>query len=303
MEIQVGKKYASKAFGKIVTVKAMTEFYLTFSGEHDDIEGLVDTKMKKTTFEQKFDELVEHSDLDVLSKDAVPGKSTDEITTELVGNGPEVCPNYKSVFPDIQGTATGRISSQTPAFSECNTPKSGEFRISQMDLEDQSFTDKVDLDGEQTVWDSEPNVVRFRYNGLKCLIMRHPEMRMLCGYIRLPEGSIKRKVRNYGQVLRKPIKGAMFSILRKARRAKGYAAVEMDFDVHGGITFSGRPWHYMAGNSKTALWVGFDCAHFGDVVPAMLRSTLYDESVYRDISYVTQQLKHLADQIIKQNKK
>jgi len=40
-------------------------------------------------------------------------------------------------------------------------------------------------------------------------------------------------------------------------------------------------------------WVGFDCAHLGDVIPGL---GLQDDGVYRDESYVRAELENLARQ-------
>lgn len=60
-------------------------------------------------------------------------------------------------------------------------------------------------------------------------------------------------------------------------------------EVHGGLTYSGE----MPDSDK--WWFGFDCAHYGDHVPFC---SLVGREVYRDMRYVTEELKSLVDQII-----
>jgi hypothetical protein len=108
----------------------------------------------------------------------------------------------------------------------------------------------------------------------------------------------------------------------------------MDLDVHGGITYSGHCQgdicHKPApGESDEVWWIGFDCAHFFDVLPLMEAATkmlsqaeetplffsavkmLFQAeetplffsavkqslSVYRDTAYVKKEVESLADQL------
>ena len=50
------------------------------------------------------------------------------------------------------------------------------------------------------------------------------------------------------------------------------------------------------------MWVGFDCAHFGDLTPALdeylgERQITREVRIYRDINYVTEHVRSLARQI------
>lgn len=54
-----------------------------------------------------------------------------------------------------------------------------------------------------------------------------------------------------------------------------------DLDVHGGITY------------ETNNKIGFDCGHYGDFSPY---GSNYSESEYRNVEYVTNELKSLAEQ-------
>jgi hypothetical protein len=61
-------------------------------------------------------------------------------------------------------------------------------------------------------------------------------------------------------------------------------------DVHGGLTFAGRPIGIEAGH-----WFGFDCSHSGDLVPGANFLPLGD--VWRDEMYVEQNCSDLAHQL------
>lgn len=129
-------------------------------------------------------------------------------------------------------------------------------------------------------WDSEPDKVQWpdAATGLPCLIVRGP-CGNLCGYVGVPPG---------------------------------HPLYERDCDdcpvmAHGGLTFSdrcqsGRPedrgvCHRPApGESDDVWWLGFDCAHWGDLVPSYPNVGMPDE-LYRDIGYVTDQCRSLAAQL------
>jgi hypothetical protein len=82
---------------------------------------------------------------------------------------------------------------------------------------------------------------------------------------------------------------------------------DLDVNVHGGITYgapcqsNGGPICHVpaAGEPETVWWLGFDCAHWGDIVPTLRR---YDrpgddgDEVYRSLGYVQEQTRALADQ-------
>ena len=154
-------------------------------------------------------------------------------------------------------------------------------------------------------WNDEPNKVQWvsRSTNLDCLIVRGP-MGALCGYVGVPKGH-----RLYGL---------------------DYDVEPMtDLDVHGGLTYAASCQQADAdgichvpqpGRPADVWWFGFDCGHYMDVVPGMLKydnplagaivdlsNTLEHvltpperrESVatYRDIDYVKGQCTTLAKQI------
>jgi len=66
--------------------------------------------------------------------------------------------------------------------------------------------------------------------------------------------------------------------------------------VHGGLTFSG---FFEADNSinqyLNVWWLGFDCAHVGDLIPGVTYTRTGD--VYRNIDFVKDECKSLARQL------
>jgi hypothetical protein len=79
----------------------------------------------------------------------------------------------------------------------------------------------------------------------------------------------------------------------------------IDAPVHGGLTYadkcSGEICHVAKpGEPDDVWWLGFDCAHSGDLCPGTRASLLqcgvdaFGYEVYRDISYVTAETQRLA---------
>lgn len=118
-------------------------------------------------------------------------------------------------------------------------------------------------------WESELDRYEFEHAGLKCLILRNPGMKNLCGYVGLPPAHP-----SYG---------------------KGYDDIEAE--VHGGLTFGGGGdgERYPSGY----WWVGFDCGHSGDLSPGYPAFLLLRHSgdVYRDVNYVRHEVCRLAEQL------
>lgn len=126
-------------------------------------------------------------------------------------------------------------------------------------------------------------------HGLQYLIVQHPHSGHLCGYVRLPRTSQLYKVANkkklgykYGKAISK----------KKTTVRRGYDARDIEgLRVHGDITFAGTKPHKFA----RGYWIGFDCAHAGDLCPAPSRSDEF--SVFRTPEFVRQQLALLAAQV------
>lgn len=141
-------------------------------------------------------------------------------------------------------------------------------------------------------WQDEPDKVQWmdEQTGLPCLIVRAPSTGALCGYVGVAHGH--------------------------PAYLADYDSVEAD--VHGGLTFAGPcqkgvpiesgVCHVPAlGEVDDVWWLGFDCAHAFDVMPAMnaLRATIWKDlpplkemrDVYRDIAYVKAEVAALAAQL------
>lgn len=118
----------------------------------------------------------------------------------------------------------------------------------------------------------EGNLKEFVHNGFNCKIVRvHPESTgHLCGYVKIP---ISHKL--YGM---------------------SYDDIEIlyDYEVpsHAGLTFSGSI-------KEEGYWIGFDCAHAGDLLPCShggyFEMSIMHGDVYRDMEFVEARLKELVD--------
>ena len=160
-------------------------------------------------------------------------------------------------------------------------------------------------------WDGEPDKVQWvdEATGLDCLIVRGP-MGALCGYVGVPPEH--------------PFSGVHYNACATEATCEGdwgderhdrHVSPERVLTVHGGITFSdfcvesekgeGHGICHVAepGRPEKVFWFGFDCAHFSDVVPAMLAegvmsyTSLYQHGEYRDVHYVKEQVELLATQL------
>jgi hypothetical protein len=144
-------------------------------------------------------------------------------------------------------------------------------------------------------WQAEPDKKQWtdEATGMPCLIVRS-RLGALCGYVGVPEGHLCFQVDHCVVEDRYP---AMW--------------------VHGGLTFSdfcqegpeeeGICHLVEPGEPDRVWWLGFDCAHGGDLVPKLeanrsehallwgLQREFRDE--YRDLAYVTEQVASLAAQL------
>ena len=143
-------------------------------------------------------------------------------------------------------------------------------------------------------WLNEPDYKRWRdgKTQLQCLILRAGSTGALCGYVRLPRSLAKKMGAN----------GLRLTPGQFGMRAPAYnLPVFRDISVHGGLTYSGGIRTKKRGRER-GVWIGFDCAHFGDLTPTLDeclggRQITREVRTYRDINYVTEQVRYLAQQI------
>ncbi len=137
-------------------------------------------------------------------------------------------------------------------------------------------------------WLNEPDRIEWRFEGIPCLLTRHPSLGHLCGYIGMTEDH--------------PWFGMNYNDLEE----------KYDVRVHGGVTYSepcmGHICHVpREGESDHVFWQGFDCGHCDDLSPGsrkMLRGLrpeldqFMEHEVYRDVDYVKAQIELFALQAL-----
>lgn len=136
-------------------------------------------------------------------------------------------------------------------------------------------------------WVDEPDKAQWvdQVTGLTCLIVRHPHLGSLCGYVGVKAGH---------PAFERPKSELFLSV----HGGVSYAAFCDEDEPFGalGICHSPAP-----GDTDRVWWIGFDCGHAGDLHPAMLVEgsrirTLMEEMgwVYRDYAFVREQCAKLA---------
>lgn len=154
-------------------------------------------------------------------------------------------------------------------------------------------------------WQDEPDKIQWTdaETGLPCLVKRHSSLGHLCGYVGVSEGH--------------PAFEKDYDDVRVAGGSEdGWP------DVHGGLTYAA---HCEEGDEAMAIchipepgqpdhvwWLGFDCAHSGDLSPAMAardRARFEEtgdplwaplaghEEKYRTVDYVRRECASLARQL------
>jgi hypothetical protein len=103
-----------------------------------------------------------------------------------------------------------------------------------------------------------------------CVIKRSATTGALCGYVGLPEGHVFYKGPHWGRLC-----SAIYA--------------------HGGITFIGSNICRPSGEALTGRYIGFDCAHDGDLCPK--RDEL--NGIYRDYAFVKHEVESVARQLAK----
>lgn len=144
-------------------------------------------------------------------------------------------------------------------------------------------------------WQDEPDKMQFtdEETGLPCLIVRN-NGGALCGYVGVSEDH--------------PWHGLDYNSCPSVCGEDwcGHSPGSR-IEVHGGLTFSdkcadtGDPSKHIChlpdeGEPDSVWWLGFDCAHLGDVSPAY-DSMFNAEGSYKDVAYVKSEIRSLARQL------
>lgn len=157
-------------------------------------------------------------------------------------------------------------------------------------------------------WLSEPNREQFPHNGYACVILRGP-VGALCGYVGvLPEHPLYGKDYHHRIFVlpswgKQPIgKRGVIPLILNAGNKDGTVSIDCYFNVHGGITYAAN--RAPDEDWSARWWFGFDCSHCDDLCPDLMRPDFLsimayprEGQVYRDIEYVRQECRSLADQL------
>ena len=124
-------------------------------------------------------------------------------------------------------------------------------------------------------WKTEKDLKLFNYLGYPCAIVRHPFSKHLCGYVNV-----------------KP----------------DHPAYTTDYDlvsiqVHGGLTYANKKLPNTYIKKGEGVWLGFDCAHSGDLVPNNPFKHREDVLVYRNMMYVEEEIRSMCEQLEMMKKK
>ncbi len=141
-------------------------------------------------------------------------------------------------------------------------------------------------------WKTEPDWMQWQHAGYACLIVRHPRLGHLCGYV--------------GVDAAHPFYGRSYN--------------DCDVEVHGGLTYAAKCQGHIchlpdSGMPDDVWWLGFYAAHLDDLSPAivvgetgknrLLPQELAEklrvindrdllENHYRDLAYMRAETEHLA---------
>lgn len=136
--------------------------------------------------------------------------------------------------------------------------------------------DKPGPDAIADPWESEPDLADWidEATQYRCVVLRHPTLRHLCGYVGVAVGH--------------PAHGVAYDNVR---------ALDDDYiDVHGGLTYGASNQGYPVEHNGL-WWLGFDCAHSGDVVPGLIPFGGEEPGAYRDMAYVKAECARLAAEL------
>lgn len=155
-------------------------------------------------------------------------------------------------------------------------------------------------------WQSEPDRLAFECEGFQCFIKRVDQTGHLCGYVAVPPShpwhgkalKARMPVADRGAV--EVHSGPIQTFLEAAHEDDGCVSLDVLVQVHGGLTYAEN--EPPRGEASALWWLGFDCAHAGDLSPfmeAFRREKRWPPmlgNIYRDVAYVRAEVEGLARQ-------
>ena len=153
-------------------------------------------------------------------------------------------------------------------------------------------------------WDNEPDQEHFEHMGYPCKMKRNGTG-IWCGYVGVPESHPwhGKKYTDDVPVSQGTIdrqfdmeKVSTLSMLCQDQNEleSGSLQICLAVNAHGGLTYSGAG----PNDSGHSDWYfGFDCGHYGDLIPKFLADKIAFDGDYRNAEYVRDECKNLAVQL------
>ncbi len=162
-------------------------------------------------------------------------------------------------------------------------------KIKEHDFECEKMKKQLRATGVTGEWDGEINRLNWQHKGYECMLVRNMHTLIWCGYVGVEPGH--------------PAYGKKYD--------------QVDVSVHGGLTYAdacddGFICHTVPpGGEDNVWWLGFDCAHYMDLVPSMklVEKEIQEKdpgnrlgnmdtwSTYRNFEWVKKETEALADQL------
>lgn len=160
-----------------------------------------------------------------------------------------------------------------------------------------SARQKIDRTGwRRGPWDAEPDELLWTdaETGYDCAAYRNWSG-CWCGYVLVPKGHPLHGV-GYDHPVPAPLLAAVDRVMNSPIGSRGIVSlvlashgeprVDLLFDVHGSLTYSGE--------RDGQHWFGFDCSHCDDATPS---SSPWSDGIYWDLEYVKRECESLARQL------
>lgn len=154
-------------------------------------------------------------------------------------------------------------------------------------------------------WKTEPDYWEDTHLGLKIWAVRHPHFKTWCGYVEIPrEHSLfghtyRARILVKNRLEHKVKTGPIPLMLEAFKDTESSISMDCYFSVHYGITFAASPENLLKSPEGVEWAIGFDCAHCDDYCPVYEEELgLTGSGIYRDLTYVKENLFSLAQQVL-----
>ena len=146
-------------------------------------------------------------------------------------------------------------------------------------------------DENKVIPEDEPDHVKgYTRHGFQFIIKRNFWSGALLGYIRVPKGHPWYKAVT-GKRWMKPMKKLAWGRYKVFHMERWEYKHLTCVYVHGGLTYGGRMTY--KNFKQRGWWIGFDCAHYLDLVPAMQNFG----GSYKNLKFVLEQIDLLSSQM------